>query len=202
MRRRGRSTVTFQYPKASFGKIFDCSVSSKARTVSQMRVMSSSDSSQLFFLPRFLRSGLNHGVASMSWTFPCAMGGFPVAEHPDVGGNAGVVEHVQRQGDNGFQPVVLDDPAADVALALPGVPGEERAAVVHLGNAAAKLRALLHLAQHVSQKQHLTIAGTGDQQVLGVVRVLDQEAGVAHVLFAAHALQVALPALSVGRMRA
>ena len=40
--------MTFQYPNTSFGKIFDCSVSSKARKVSQMRVMSSSDNSQFF----------------------------------------------------------------------------------------------------------------------------------------------------------
>ena len=33
-RRRGRSTVTFQYPKASLGKIFDCSVSSKSMKAS------------------------------------------------------------------------------------------------------------------------------------------------------------------------
>ena len=39
-----------------------------------------------------------------------------VGEHPDVGGDAGVVEHVERQGDDRLQPVVLDDPAADVAL--------------------------------------------------------------------------------------
>ena len=61
-----------------------------------------------------------------------------VGKHPDVGGDAGVVEHVERQGDDRLQPVVLDDPAADVALALPGVAGEEGAAVVHLGDAAAE----------------------------------------------------------------
>ena len=39
-----------------------------------MRWMSSSDSSQ-FFLPRFLRSGLNHCVASMSCTRPLRCAG-------------------------------------------------------------------------------------------------------------------------------
>ncbi|GEM_PF-4459574 len=52
--------------------------------------------------------------------------GLAVRQHPDVGGDAGVVEHVERQGDDRFQPVVLDDPAADVALALARVAGEER----------------------------------------------------------------------------
>ena len=50
-----------------------------------------------------------------------AMLGLAVGEHPDVGGDAGVVEEVQGQGDDRFEPVVLDDPAADVALSLPGV---------------------------------------------------------------------------------
>ena len=126
--------------------------------------------------------------------------GLAVAEHPDVGGDAGVVEHVQRQGDDGLEPVVLDDPAADVALALAGVAGKQRGAVVHLGDAAAELRVLLHLAEHVGQEQHLAVAGAGEQRVLGIARVLDDEARVPHALLAAHALQVALPALAVGRI--
>ena len=129
-----------------------------------------------------------------------------VAEHPDVGGDAGVVEHVERQGDDGLQPVVLDDPAADVALALPGVAGEERAAVVDLGDTAARRTALLilfrlHLAQHVGQEHHLAVAGTGDEGVVRVAGVLHDEARVRDVGLAAHALQVALPALAVGRIR-
>ena len=45
------------------------------RNVSQMRAMSSSESSQ-FFLPRFFRNGLNHCVASISCTFPLRCSGF------------------------------------------------------------------------------------------------------------------------------
>src|SRR5690606_182114 len=44
-----------------------------------------------------------------------------IGKHPDIRGDAGVVEHVERQGDDGFQPVVLDDPSAGVAFALPGI---------------------------------------------------------------------------------
>ena len=94
--------------------------------------------------------------------------GLPVGEHPDVGGDAGVVEHVERQGDDGLQPVVLDDPAADVALALAGVAGEERRAVVDLGDAAAERGVVLHLAQHVGQEEHLAVAGAGDERVFGI----------------------------------
>ena len=67
-----------------------------------------------------------------------AVRGLSVGQHPDVGGDAGVVEEVERQRDDGFEPVVLDEPAADVALALAGVAGEERRAVVDLGDAAAE----------------------------------------------------------------
>ena len=60
----------------------------------------------------------------MSWTsFP--VGGFAVGQYPDVRGDAGVVEHVQGQGDDSLEPVVLDDPAPDVGFALAGVAGEE-----------------------------------------------------------------------------
>src|SRR5690606_15779341 len=68
-KRKGRSTVTFQYPKAALGRIFDCPSSSLLIKLSQIRLVSSGPRTQ-FFLPRFLRSGLNHVVASISWTFP------------------------------------------------------------------------------------------------------------------------------------
>ena len=127
-----------------------------------------------------------------------AMLRFAVAEYPDVGCDTRVVEQVERQGDDGFQPVVLDDPAADVTLALPSVAGEQGAAVVHLGDAAAERGVLLHLGQLVGQEQHLAVAGTGDQRILGLARMFDHKARVAHVVLAAHALQIGLPALAVG----
>ena len=147
-----------------------------------------------------MRSGLNHSVASMSCTLPLPVLRLAVGEHPDVGRDAGVVEHVERQGDDGLQPVVLDDPAADVALALAGVAGEERRAVVHLGDAAAERRAVLHLGEHVGQEEHLAVAGAGDERVLRIARVLDDEARVLDAVLAAHPLEVALPALAVGRI--
>ena len=123
-----------------------------------------------------------------------------VAEHPDVGGDAGVVEHVERQGDDGFQPVVLDNPAANVALALARVAGEEGTAVVHLGDAAAQRGILLHLAQHVSKEHHLAVAGARDKGEVRVAVVLYDKALIDQVLLAPHALQIALPTLAVRRI--
>jgi len=44
---------------------------------------------------------------------PFALPLLAVREHPDIGGNAGVVEELVRQRDDRFKPVVFDDPAAD-----------------------------------------------------------------------------------------
>ena len=46
-----------------------------------------------------------------------ARGGLAVADDPDVGADAGVVEHVGRQADDGLDQVVLQHVAADLALA-------------------------------------------------------------------------------------
>ena len=53
-----------------------------------------------------------------------ALSFLPVRDDPDVGPDAGVVEHLLGQGDDGFEPVVLDDPLADVAFAGAGAAGE------------------------------------------------------------------------------
>ena len=67
--RNGRSTTTFQYPNASLGKTLDCADSSIVRKAAVTRSMSSGPNSQ-FLLPRFLRRGFDHAVASISCTFP------------------------------------------------------------------------------------------------------------------------------------
>ncbi len=81
----------------------------------------------------------------------------PVGEHPEVGGDAGVVEELLGQRDDGFQPVVLDDPAADFALAAAGVAGEERRAVEDDGEAAAAVLRGAHLGQHVLEEEERAV---------------------------------------------
>ena len=48
-----------------------------------------------------------------------------VGDDPDVGADTGVVEHLLGQGDDALDPVVLDDPLADVALARARAAGKE-----------------------------------------------------------------------------
>ena len=44
--------------------------------------------------------------------------------------DTGVVEHVERQSDDGLEPIIFNDPAADVAFTLASIASEQRAAVV------------------------------------------------------------------------
>ena len=68
-----------------------------------------------------------------------------------------------------------------------------------LGDAAAECRLVVHLRGHVGKKEHLPVAGAGDdRQFLALVH--DLEAGVAHAVLAAHRLEVLLPALPLGRV--
>ena len=84
-----------------------------------------------------------------------------VGDDPDVGADAGVVEHLLRQGDDGLEPVVLDDPLADVALARARAAGEERRAAEDDGQARAVLvlrRAHgLELVDHVLQEEQRAV---------------------------------------------
>ena len=84
--------------------------------------------------------------------------------------------------------------APDYHRPLPGVAGEEGGAVVHLGDAAAYGRAVVHLRGHVGEEEHLAVAGAGDQRQLFTL-VHDLEARVAHAVLAAvrkheHALPI------------
>ena len=71
---------------------------------------------------------------------------------------------------------------------------------MNLGDAAAQGRAAFHLADHVGEEQHLSIAGAGNQRILPIACVIDQKTGILDAALAAHALQIALPALAVGRV--
>ena len=84
-----------------------------------------------------------------------------VGDDPDIGADAGVVEHLFRQGDDGLQPVVLDDPLADVAFAGTGAAGKEGRAVEDDGQARAVLELVrqhrLKLADHVLEEQERAV---------------------------------------------
>ena len=86
-----------------------------------------------------------------------AVGRLAVADDPEVGGDAGVVEELIGQGHHRLEPVVLDDPPPDLGLAAPGGAGEERAAVEHDRQAAATVLGSLHLRDHVLEEQEAAV---------------------------------------------
>ena len=96
--------------------------------------------------------------ASMSWTLPLARRRLAVGDHPDVGRDAGVVEELLRQRDQRFEQIVLQDVAADLALAAAGVAGEQRRAVHDDRDARAAFLRVLRMRQHVQQEQELAVA--------------------------------------------
>src|SRR6476620_758543 len=124
-----------------------------------------------------------------------------IGKHPNVGGDAGVVEHVQRQGDNGFEPIVLDDPTANVAFTLSRVPREQRRAVMYFRNAATELGLMLHLREHVGQEQHLAVAGSRDERIFCLSCMLNHETRVFYSVLPTHSFEVALPTLAVRWVR-
>src|SRR5215217_6260979 len=130
---------------------------------------------------------------------PPPMRRFPVRQHPDVGRDPRVVEDVQRQRDDCLQPVVLDQPAPDVALPLPRIPRKQRRPVVHLRDPAPQPRLVLHLLDHVHQKEHLPVARPCYQTQL-LAPVLNDEARVPHPVLPAHQVKVLLPTLPVRRI--
>ena len=119
-------------------------------------------------------------------------GPLAVGEHPHVGGDAGVVEELLGQGDERLEQVVLEDPAADLALAAARVAGEERRAVHDDGDPRAALGRRPHVREHVQQEQELAVADARQAR--------PEAAGGAAVVLGAHRVHVALPVLAVGRV--
>ena len=75
-----------------------------------------------------------------------------VRQHPDVGGNAGVVEELFRQGDDGFEPVVLQNPAANFALTAARIPVNSGEPFMMIATLRAAFIDRLHVREHVLEK--------------------------------------------------
>ena len=79
-----------------------------------------------------------------------------------------------RQGDYGFQPVVFDDPLADVAFAIACLPRKQGGAVENNADAAAAIFAWLHLGDHMLQEQQRAIIDTrqASAEAPGIAKVI------------------------------
>ena len=133
--------------------------------------------------------GIRHAVALVAerfWLFlellagvdehhpPAVAGGLLVPQQPDVGEDARVVEELVGQHDDRVEPVVLQDPAADFALARAAVAVGKRRAVEDDGDAAAALLRGLHLGEHGLQEQQRPVV---DARHAGLVAGLLQFPG-------------------------
>ena len=87
-----------------------------------------------------------------------AVGGFAVGDDPDIGRDAGVVEHVGRQADDRLDQIVLQQIAANLALAAARAAGEQRRAIEHDAEPAAAVLGRTHLGNQMQQKQERAIA--------------------------------------------
>ena len=86
-----------------------------------------------------------------------AMRRLAVRDDPDIGGNAGVVEHIGRQADDGLDQIVLQHVAADFALARARTAGEQRRAIEHDAEAAAAVLRRAHLGEEMHEEQQRAI---------------------------------------------
>ncbi|MNL67463.1 hypothetical protein D3C87_1920510 [compost metagenome] len=81
-----------------------------------------------------------------------ARGGLVVADDPHISADAGVVEHVGRQADDGLAQIILQHVTPDFALAAAGATGEQGRAVEHNAESAAALGRWAHLGEQVQQE--------------------------------------------------
>ena len=85
------------------------------------------------------------------------VGGLILAEHPDVGRDASVHEHIGGKLDDAVQPVVFQNILPDVAGAAAGIAAEQGRAVLDNGH----LALVCQLGKAVQHKKLLTIADLG-----------------------------------------
>lgn len=107
---------------------------------------------------------------------------FAIGDNPNEGADAGVVETLFGHGDDGFEEVVFDEIAAEVAFATASIAGEKARTIVHLDNAGAE-GGVFHAREVVGEKEHLGVAHIGDEAppLFGVVAAAMEETRVGDV---------------------
>lgn len=104
-----------------------------------------------------LAAGLEAVAGVNKLHLACTVGGLILAEHPDVGGDAGVHEHIGGKLDDAVQPVVFQNILPDVTGPAAGVAAEQGRAVLDNGH----LALVCQLGKAVQHKKLLTIADLG-----------------------------------------
>ncbi len=84
-----------------------------------------------------------------------------IGDDPDIGADAGIVKKLIRHGDDRFQPVVFDDPSADIGFTTSGITGKERGTIEYDADSATAFLRCAHFGDHVLQKQQGAIIDAG-----------------------------------------
>ena len=116
------------------------------------------------------------------------MEGLVLAQHPDIGGDARVHKLVRGKLDDGVQPVVFQNIAADLAGAAAGVAGEEGGAVLDDGHFAVGSQ----FGETIQHKELLTVGDLGQAR--------REAAQLAPGGFGLHRLLLPLPVDAEGRI--
>src|SRR5690606_6359824 len=95
-----------------------------------------------------------------------------VAQHPDIGGDASVVEHVGGQGDDRLDQIVLQQVATNLRLARTGTTGKQWRAIEDDANARAAVARVTHLADQMQQEQQRAIGYTRQARAETTVEAL------------------------------
>jgi len=128
------------------------------------------------------------GVDKLDLAF--SAGPLAVGDHPDVGGDAGVVEELLGQGDQRFQQIVFQDVAADLAFATAGIPLNSGEPFMMIARREPAILRILGVREHVQQKEKLAVADARQSRS-------EATRGPALTL-GADGIFVALPVLAVG----
>ena len=153
-------------------------------------------------LPEFLEGLGGIDELNLIYVVPLLL----VGDEPDVSGDAGVVEDVVRQLNDGFHQIAFHQVAADIAFTTAGVSCEEGGTVVD-GCNAASLRLELdgfHLVHLFQDEEELAVGGAWcavqDLGLTGEVQKREAVAVVQQILLVVYLLLVLLPGFTVWRI--
>ena len=101
---------------------------------------------------------------------------FLIGKYPDVGGNAGVVEHVRWQRDNAFQQVGFQNVASNFALTAARTTGKQWGTVKDnpdpptIAHGAIHIVVVAHFADQVHQEQQRAVGNTRQSRAKATVK--------------------------------
>src|SRR5579883_1767734 len=95
-----------------------------------------------------------------------------IRQHPHISRDPGIIEKLLGQSNNRLQPVVLQNPAPDLALPAASISGKERRTIHHNRDLRTFLIRIVHMRQHDLQEEELSIADTRQARAKAAMHTL------------------------------